>query len=64
MTGYQAIYQRYKQQILSGNLKPGEKVPAIRVLAADLGVAKKTVETAYNILTGEGYLVSKGARGT
>ena len=64
MTGYQAIYQRYKQQILSGSLKPGEKVPAIRVLAADLGVAKKTVETAYNILIGEGYLVSKGARGT
>ncbi|WP_240221065.1 PLP-dependent aminotransferase family protein [Rheinheimera hassiensis] len=64
MTGYQAIYQRYKQQILSGNLKPGEKVPAIRVLAADLGVAKKTVETAYNILIGEGYLVSKGALGT
>ena len=64
MTGYQAIYQRYKQQILSGGLKPGEKIPAIRVLAADLGVAKKTVETAYNILIGEGYLVSKGARGT
>ena len=64
MTGYQAIYQRYKQQILAGNLKPGEKVPAIRVLAADLGVAKKTVETAYNILIGEGYLVSRGARGT
>lgn len=64
MTGYQAIYQRYKQQILNGSLKPGEKVPAIRVLAAELGVAKKTVETAYSILIGEGYLVSKGSRGT
>lgn len=62
--GYQQIYQRYKQQILSGQLKPGEKVPAIRVLADDLGVAKKTVETAYNILCGEGYLVSRGALGT
>jgi DNA-binding transcriptional regulator YhcF (GntR family) len=42
----------------------GDKVPAIRVLAEELKVARKTVETAYAILTGEGYLVSQGARGT
>jgi GntR family transcriptional regulator/MocR family aminotransferase len=42
----------------------GDKVPAIRVLAAELKVARKTVETAYAILSGEGYLVSEGARGT
>ncbi|EKE84378.1 PLP-dependent aminotransferase family protein [Idiomarina xiamenensis] len=64
MSGYQTIYQRYKQQILNGQLKPGDKVASIRVLAADLGVAKKTVETAYSILIGEGYLVSQGAHGT
>lgn len=64
MTGYKDIYQRYKQQILSGQYKPGEQVPAIRLLADELGVAKKTVETAYNILIGEGYLVARGARGT
>lgn len=64
MTGYQDIYKRYKQQILGGQLKPGEKVPAIRVLADDLGVAKKTVETAYSILIGEGYLVTRGVLGT
>lgn len=62
--GYKDIYQRYTQSILSGSLKPGEKVPSIRVLAQDLGVAKKTVETAYDILIGEGYLVSQGAKGT
>ncbi|MCE9687641.1 PLP-dependent aminotransferase family protein [Shewanella sp. AS16] len=62
--GYKDIYQRYTQSILSGSLKPGEKVPSIRVLAQDLGVAKKTVEAAYDILIGEGYLVSRGARGT
>ena len=62
--GYKEIYQRYTQSILAGTLKPGEKVPSIRVLAEDLGVAKKTVEAAYDILIGEGYLVSRGARGT
>lgn len=62
--GYKDIYERYRQAILAGNLKPGEKVPAIRVLAEDLGVAKKTVEAAYDLLVGEGYLVSRGSQGT
>lgn len=62
--GYHQIYTRYRDNITRGVLKPGDKVPAIRVLAEELKVARKTVETAYAILTGEGYLVSQGARGT
>lgn len=62
--GYKAIYSRYKQSILSGALRPSEKIPSIRVLAEELGVAKRTVEAAYDILIGEGYIVSKGAKGT
>ncbi|HBZ75766.1 MAG TPA: PLP-dependent aminotransferase family protein, partial [Leclercia adecarboxylata] len=62
--GYHQIYTRYRDNITRGILKPGDKVPAIRVLAEELKVARKTVETAYAILTGEGYLVSQGARGT
>lgn len=62
--GYHDIYARYRDNITRGVLKPGDKVPAIRVLAEELKVARKTVETAYAILTGEGYLVSQGARGT
>ncbi|WP_347329884.1 PLP-dependent aminotransferase family protein [Marinimicrobium locisalis] len=62
--GYKEIYERYTQSILSGSLSPGERVPSIRLLAADLGVAKKTVESAYDLLVGEGYLVSRGAKGT
>lgn len=63
-SGYHDIYTRYRENITRGVLKPGDKVPAIRVLAEELKVARKTVETAYAILTGEGYLVSQGARGT
>ena len=62
--GYHEIYSRYRDNITRGVLKPGDKVPAIRMLAEELKVARKTVETAYAILTGEGYLVSQGARGT
>ena len=63
-SGYHDIYTRYRDNITRGVLKPGDKVPAIRVLAEELKVARKTVETAYAILIGEGYLVSEGARGT
>lgn len=62
--GYKEIYNRYKKSILSGALRPNEKVPSIRVLSEELGVAKKTVEAAYDILIGEGYLIGRGAKGT
>ena len=62
--GYRAIYARYRQNILAGVLKPGDKVPSIRVLAEELNVARKTVEAAYAVLVGEGYLISQGAKGT
>ena len=62
--GYHDIYTRYRDNITRGVLKPGYKVPAIRLLSEELKVARKTVETAYAILIGEGYLVSQGARGT
>lgn len=62
--GYKEIYTRYRQQILEGHLKPGDRVPAIRMLATELQVARKTVEAAYEILIGEGYFVSQGAKGT
>jgi len=64
MMGYREIYARYRQNILAGVLKPGDKVPSIRVLAEELNVARKTVEAAYAVLVGEGYLVSRGAKGT
>lgn len=62
--GYKGIYEQYRQLIVTGLLKPGDKLPAIRVLAEELKVARKTVESAYAILVGEGYIVSQGARGT
>lgn len=62
--GYKTIYEQYRHSITRGLLKPGDKVPSVRVLASELGVARKTVETAWAILVGEGYLVSQGARGT
>ena len=45
-------------------LRPGEAVPATRVLAERLGVARGVVVAAYEQLTAEGYLVAGHGRGT
>ncbi|WP_159565977.1 PLP-dependent aminotransferase family protein [Budvicia diplopodorum] len=61
---YRQIYLRLKEAIIAGNLKPGERLPSMRVLASDLGLARGTVENAYAMLIGEGYLESHGQSGT
>ncbi len=56
---YEALYRCIRGDILSGNLKPGEKLPSKRALAQHLEVSKITVETAYNQLLSEGYISSR-----
>ncbi|RXZ44297.1 PLP-dependent aminotransferase family protein [Crenobacter cavernae] len=61
---YQQLYQRVRDAILSGQLPPGARLPASRVLAADLSTSRGTVEQAYNRLLAEGYLASRASAGT
>ena len=56
---YEALYRCIRRDILSGNLKPGEKLPSKRALAQNLEVSKITVETAYSQLLEEGYISSR-----
>jgi GntR family transcriptional regulator/MocR family aminotransferase len=58
------LCERFKTAIASGHLRPGDRVPATRSLAGELGVARGTVETAYKILADEGYFLVRGAAGT
>ena len=53
---YEALYRNIRQDILSGALAAGEKLPSKRALAVHLEVSKITVETAYNQLLAEGYI--------
>jgi GntR family transcriptional regulator/MocR family aminotransferase len=62
--GYQIIYERFKTSIEEGTLRPGQRIPSIRALAEELGVAKRTVEWAFELLNGEGYIDARGARGS
>ena len=56
---YEALYRCIRGDILSGNLRPGEKLPSKRALAQNLEVSKITVEAAYSQLLAEGYICSR-----
>lgn len=58
------ICARFKTAIVAGNLRPGERVPSVRSLASELGLARGTVTLAYQILAEEGYLTFRGSAGT
>ena len=59
---YEQIYQSIKNDILSGKLSGGTRLPATRRLASDLVVGRNTVENAYQQLLVEGYVSSGLAR--
>ena len=58
------LYRRIRAVIATRQLMPGEKLPSVRTLASELGVARGTVDATYARLAGEGYLLSRGPAGT
>lgn len=56
---YEALYRCIREDILSGKLRAGDKLPSKRALAANLEVSKITVEGAYSQLLAEGYICSR-----
>ena len=58
------IYHQVRAIILSGSLGTGEKLPPVRQLARDLGVATGTVAKVYKQLEQEGLVVSRAGGGT
>lgn len=53
-----------RHQILSGDLPSGTKLPALRELTEQLGVARMTVVQAMNTLEDEGLIQKHSGRGT
>jgi DNA-binding transcriptional regulator YhcF (GntR family) len=50
--------------VAEGALTPGTKLPTVRQLAADLGLAANTVARAYRELEADGVIATYGRRGT
>jgi GntR family transcriptional regulator / MocR family aminotransferase len=47
---YRQIYERFRDAIANGMLKPGDRIPSARALTGELGLARGTIETAYSLL--------------
>ena len=60
---YEQLYRRIKDDILTGRLPAGEKLPSKRALAAHLEVSVITVKNAYEQLMAEGYIYGMEKRG-
>ncbi|MDY6065462.1 MAG: GntR family transcriptional regulator [Finegoldia sp.] len=60
---YLQIVEYYKQEIIRGNLKVGDKMPSVREAARDLAVNPNTLQRAYSILESEGVTRSERGKG-
>ncbi|MTI44794.1 GntR family transcriptional regulator [Roseibium hamelinense] len=58
------LYMGLRELLLSGGVTPGERLPATRTLASELGVSRTTVIDAVERLISEGLLVSRVGAGT
>lgn len=61
---YAQLQEQVATMIRSGVLAPDTRLPAIRHLAADLGVATGTVARAYRELEAAGLVATRGRHGT
>lgn len=58
------VYEQIKSIILSGKLKPGEKLPPERELAIELGVSRTSLREAIQKLEAQGFLYQVQGGGT
>jgi len=62
---HQQLYRQIRDELRSGNFSDSAaRLPSSRALAADLGIARLTVNLAFSKLHAEGYLHSKAGSGT
>ncbi len=61
---HRQIYGAVRDAVVAGRLRPHDRVPSTRALAADLGVSRNTVLLAVTQLAAEGYLRGRPGAGT
>ncbi len=60
---YQQLYNYIVSEIRSGNLEHNNKMPSKRKLSENLSISVNTVDTAYQMLCSEGYIISQPKKG-
>jgi DNA-binding transcriptional regulator YhcF (GntR family) len=61
---YEQVREQVHAQVDAGALTPGTKLPTVRSLAADLGLATNTVARAYRELEALGVIETRGRSGS
>lgn len=61
---YIQLMNQIKHMIATGELKPGDQLPTVRQLAADLRINFNTVARAYRLLDEENIISTQHGRGT
>ena len=61
---YQQIIDNMKELIITGILRPNERIPSVREMASILTVNPNTIQKAYRELEREGYLYTVTGQGS
>jgi GntR family transcriptional regulator/MocR family aminotransferase len=61
---YVRVANTFRDQIVTGRLRPGEQVPPTRTVAEEMGISRWVVAQAYDQLKAEGYLIGRMGSGT
>lgn len=61
---YEQLVAQIRQMVIEGTLKPGDQLPTVRQLAADLRINFNTVARAYRLLDEAGLISTQHGRGT
>ena len=60
---YEQTVEKLRELIVTGILKPHDRIPSVRELAASLSINPNTIQKAYRQLETEGYIYSVTAKG-
>src|SRR6202034_656496 len=61
---YRQLYTWFRKAIIDGQMRPGQRVPSTRALAAELKISRIPVLNAYEQLLAEGYFETFVGAGT
>ena len=61
---YSQIVDNFRNQILSGILQQGDKLPSVRELASELAINPNTIQRAYRELEMSGFVASVPGKGS
>jgi DNA-binding transcriptional regulator YhcF (GntR family) len=61
---FEQLRVQIARRAASGDLPPGTRLPTVRAMAAQLGLAVNTVARTYKELEADGVVVTEGRRGT